>query len=151
MAPITTFKASPSRVVSRRALTAGVEGVLAAMPWLLGYYWRMGHPMYGVPWIPIGVMAGVLTFLVRFFSKNRSIPQIEADGDGLAYTHRGETVRIPWSEYRGHRLTWGIPRQVRVLGASDGSMVIDLSLFDNDQREAFMRELSLHREVALPN
>jgi hypothetical protein len=121
------------------------------VPWLLGYYWRMGHPIYGVPWIQTGVVFGVLTVLLRFFFKNRSIPQIDVDTDGLTYLHRGETVRIPWSEYRGHRLTWSIPRQVRVLGASDASIVIDLSLFDNDQREAFMRELSLHREVALPN
>jgi len=30
-------------------------------------------------------------------------------------------------------------------------MVIDLSLFDDDQREALMRELSLHGEVVLSN
>jgi len=151
-APITTLRASPTRVVSRRAVAACLEGVLAATPWLLGYYWRyqMGIPMY-TPWIQTGVVFGVLTVLVRFFFKKRSIPEIAADRDGLTYLYRGTTVRIPWSEYRGHRLTWTIPRQLRVLGAPDESMVIDLSLFDDDQRETFMRELSMHPEVALPN
>jgi hypothetical protein len=126
--------------------------VLAAVPFLLAYYWRhrLGYPIYA-PWIQIGVVFGVLTVLGRFFFKNRSIPQIAVDRDGLTYLHRGETVRIRWSEYRGHRLTWSMPRQLRVLGASDDSMVIDLSLFDDDQREALMRELSLHGEVVLSN
>jgi len=126
--------------------------MLAATPWLLGYYWRhsMGIPMY-TPWIETGVVFGILTVLVRLFFKKRSIPEIAVDRDGLTYLHRGTTVRIPWSEYRGYRLTWAIPRQLRVLGASDDSMVIDLSLFDDDERRALMGELSMHREVALPN
>ena len=126
--------------------------MLAAVPWLLGYYWRhrLGYPMY-LPWIQIGVVFAALTVLVRLVFRNRSIPEITADRDGLTYLHRGETVRIPWSQYRGHRLTWSVPRQLRVLGTSNDSMVIDLSLFDDDQREALMRELSLHEEVALPS
>lgn len=74
------------------------------------------------------------------------------DRDGLTSCRGGEVTQIPWSDYKGYRLRWDLPRRVKLLRHAKRPVVIELLEFDEDQRAQLLAELAVRTTSAFqPN
>ena len=142
----------PSRVrrLVRSLLSSALDAALAFGP--LAYTVFKEHPTFAPVWVLIGAPVCILLLLrFMFLWAWYAAPEISWDRDELQIKLGGELTHIPWTGFKGHRLTWDLPRRLKVYRHSvKGSLKIDIAAFDVEQREALMMAIAQH-SAALPN
>ena len=142
----------PSRVrrLVRSLLSLVLDAALAFGP--VAYAVFRQHPTFAPVWVLIGapvciLVLGRFIFLWALYAA----PEISWDRDELQIKLGSELTNIPWTDIKGHRLTWDLPRRLKVYRHSvKGSVRIDIAAFDVDQREALVTAIAQHT-AALPN
>lgn len=67
--------------------------------------------------------------------------QVELDPRELRYTRFEEVTTLRWSEYRGYRITWSLPPQIRIERSAGTPILIDFFAFSRSQRETILETL----------
>ena len=139
------------RQIQRRVLSSILDAGLATVPFALNYFTR--HPTFISGWLQISLPFAILA-PARFLALTLLYPppeEISWDREVLQIRWPDESATIPWSAFAGYRLTWDLPRRLKVYRTSpNDSVTIDLAAFDDQQRDALMAEIAMH-SAALPN
>jgi hypothetical protein len=144
------LRPSKGRRLVRSLLSSALEAVLAFGS--LAYTVFKEHPTFAPAWVLIGAPICILVPLrFMFLWALYAAPAISWDRDELQINLGGELTHIPWTDFKGHRLTWDLPRRLKVYRHSvKGSLRIDIAAFDVEQREALMTAIAQH-SAAPPN
>lgn len=144
---MTVLTPAPVRRIRQRALVAMLDAAFTATPFALPYI--LGRQLFISAWLQLGAPFALFT-LIRFLmlSARSSDPEIGWDHDGLQIGGPSERSTFSWAELAGHRLTWDIPRRLRLYRISGRDPVtLDIAAFDDEQREALMSEIARHSAV----
>ena len=141
---------SPPLWVRRRVLSSLIDAAFGVVPFAFVYFTR--HPTFMSGWLQIGLPFALFA-PVRFFALTAFYPPptVSWDREGLHVRLPHEVKAIPWSEFARYRFTWSLPRRLKIYRTSGRDPVtIDLSVFDDQQRDALMTEIAM-RVPALPH
>jgi hypothetical protein len=97
-----------------------------------------------------GVGVAGWLWLVVFNAGRLALPDAEVrlDSDGFRYIHLDKVSTVPWSEYRGYRLTWEFPRRLRIDRLKGRPVIVELSAFSRDQRAILLTTLTARHGAA---
>jgi hypothetical protein len=113
--------------------------------------WVIKNPPYFSPSLAIGLPAAVVGVMSLLKSSSSRPVELKWDREGIHYFNGDEVSTIPWTEYEGHRWTWKyIPPRLKIERRGQRPVVMDATMFDDGERQAFLDELGFH-EAALPN
>ena len=145
---MTILKPPRSRTALRRTVDTLWSAALGGSPFAFWYF--VAHPTFLPGWVQIGFPTTVIGLVALAKAAMTHPPQLSWDRDGLTWCRGAEVTQIPWSDYKGYRLSWDVPRRVKLLRHAEGPVVIELFEFDEDQRAQLLAELAVHTKSALP-
>jgi hypothetical protein len=130
--------------VRQRALSSILDGAFAAIPFAVAYFTH--HAVFNSGLLQIGLPV-VLFAACRFFALTAlwPPPDLSWDHKGLEIRWPRELAYIAWSELGGYRLTWDLPRRLRMYRTSGRDPVtINIAAFSDEQRNTLMTEIAMH-------